>query len=1031
MDSRNIKHLIQAILFCLFLQPLSVSAQQKFNTFYTPQAIVLPNGTYETAGTMNDVAIDPQTGDIYLAGGIGGGWTHTAVSPFGYLGKLDSSGNPQWFENNRVLNNTLAYENKYTRLMVTSDNHVLALTGYFVTNTPNGYTGQLMLHKADMGGAMQIQKNYGEMYSPNIPYTKFSEGRSLIEAKDAAGSISYVAAGLFLTTYPTSTVTSECIFVVKTQTNLAPLWRKFYSFFNSGIHSERAQCIYQASDKNYILTGVSDDRLFIMKVDQGTGAVIWSHRYTMTNALITDPKSSGESISEDCSGNIIVSGAAGGRVVLLSVSSSGIFNWCDVLDCGTSGNTLMKDPASNLLSLGGADINGTWDYTFLLKFIPRNCTGNSVNTYISCNSYKTDNTNFPNMVHKKMLRTASGGYLFLNEYSPPAGTYEDYHFNLVSTDSSFKSSTGIFSMSDFCIPHLQSVAATSLTPAISGTATSTGTVISEDVDYKMVQARLLQHTYCQDCPEPTVSHVTLHVKCHERVFLSNNCDGFPVEWFDENGQLILGANTHSLSFIVNQSTRRTSREYHSNGCVRCEKNIEIIVDPPEVCFSLPATICTNQPIVPTFTCDMSRVNWHQWVVTELNGAWNNRVVKGNFPSGGPPQAIDIRTLWNGFIPGKCYAISLDLQDSCGYSNTQYQFFCVPAITENTITVTMCPLNGNNSRWFEPSQHCSGAYYTFLGNDSRNYPYGYPLSPGSYQLDCFDVNSCQTGRTTVQVVSIPVLAATTCTHTEFYCDVIPNPEGILPGNCPDCYRNDPRVELLPLQVMSVNGTVQYQRRIIDWDNCRECVFSFGIVDKACDFTVSSAYYFSAANPQTLTFFSTSSSGPGTQPCGARWTVRDLSGSVTTIYPGNMFSFTGAIGVTYEICLYVTNCACGRECEKSICTTLTMGEGGPWRMASGSGQSEAWNRAEESTLPIRVDKDIVVRPNPSSGKFILTNSSGLPVYKRVVIHDMNGKMVFAKETVSSGFEYDLSDLAKGIYVINVTTDTGIKNMKLVLE
>jgi hypothetical protein len=345
---------------------------------------------------------------------------------------------------------------------------------------------------------------------------------------------------------------------------------------------------------------------------------------------------------------------------------------------------------------------------------------------------------------------------------------------------------------------------------------------------------------------------------------------------------------------------------------------------------------------------------------------------------------------------------------------------------------MCPLNGNNSRWFEPSQHCSGAYYTFLGNDSRNYPYGYPLSPGNYLLDCFDANGCQIGRTTVQVVPVPVLAATTCTYTEYYCDVIPNPEGIRPENCPDCYRDDPRVEVLPLQTTSMNGQTVYQRRIIDWDNCRECYFSFKIEDKACDFERSSILSWNSTNPEFITGQDVSVPGPGTTLCGIRWTVQDLSGSATTIYVGNAFSFTGIIDHSYMICHYATNCACGRECEKSFCIIITIRESGPvWRQASGSDPEETWRLVEETSLPFHSATDIIVRPNPSTGKFVLANSFGLSVYNRVVVRDMNGKMLFTREFIPSGFEYDLSDLAKGVYVINVTTDTGIKNIKLVLE
>ncbi len=1020
---------MQAILLCLFLLPLYINAQQKFNKFYAPQAIFPTIGNYQTNGTMNDIVVDPQTNDIYMVGEIRSlVYNPGYVSDFGYLGKLNSSGNPQWLKNNSMSSSGQG-ENRYTRLIITSDNNLLALTGYFAkgghSSGPNsGYTGQLTLHKTDKNGNILFQKNYGGSVTT---YTSASDGRSLIEAKDASNAISYVAAGMYLTTYSTSPTSSESIFVVKTQTNLIPLWRKFYSFYNSGYHLESANCIYQAGDKNYILTGVSDGLTFVMKINEATGAVMWSHKYSISNAVITNSVSSGESITEDCNGNIVVSGACGGGVFLLSLSSAGVYNWCDVLNCGTSGNTLMKDPATNVLSLGGASISGFDRSTFLLKFTPGSCNNLVTNTYGNCVSYKMDSYNFSNMLYKKMLRTASGGYMFLNESVPYTAAYDDYKFNIVSTDSSFKSSAGAFDMSDYCTPHSQTVTAVGLAPIISGTASSSGTVLSEDVYYTLVQARLQQYTYCKDCPEPSVSRQTLHVKCHDRVVLSGNCDGETVAWFDENGTLMQGVSTHSLSFIATHSTSRILREYTRDSCVRCEKTFNIIVAPPDVCFSLPPTICINQAVTPTLTCDMSKVSWHQWVVTELNGAWNNRVVKGSFPFGGPPQAgIDIKSLWNGFIPGKCYGISLDIQDSCGNNNTLYQFFCVPALIQNTITVTVCPLNGNTTRWFEPSQHCSGAYYTFLGNDSRDYAYGYPLSPGNYILDCFDASGCQTGRTTVRVVPIPELPVTTCTQTVYYCDVNPNLEGIRPENCPDCYRDDPRVELLPLETETVNGVVRYKRKIIDWDNCRQCDFSFEVMDKACDFNVAFNEVISTNYPFTLTFFNTSSSGSGTAPCGmSQWIIDDLTAGVSFLYSGSAVNFTGQIHHEYQVCLSVSNCACGRACEKSFCKTFRIDD-------DGAHVSRLAQHSEEATAELfPVSKGIMVKPNPSSGKFVLENSYGLRVYDQVLITDMSGKTVLKMENMAAGFEYNLSDLAKGVYVVKITTSDGTKTTKLVLQ
>ncbi len=789
----------------------------------------------------------------------------------------------------------------------------------------------------------------------------------------------------------------------------AIIWSNTYDFGGS---NEGANDICQAEDGGYLITGYSDQHLVLFKVDSA-GNWQWSHKMDLLpgqNAqgmvVLNVPDASGYSVL--VGGNIDASTGAH-KAFVLKRDNAGVFTLAVSALNGTYSNLhsmgmrtnndlmisgVLKDPlnpAGRKSYLSTLSLSNIFNTTMAREFeVPesRNTVVTSDNSFITIGSTFT---NIPEPLY--VFKTKSNGLV-----------------NCLGAESAFPMSAH----NPTLLSHSYSV-----------TTNTYVTTLGPSPEYLTRESTLL----CCYTANADVQTITIHARCNELVELVANCEGESVKWFDGNDSLIVGNNTNFLSFISGQSTHRTARKYNFSGCVVCEKRFEVIVE-PEVCFTLPSTICLNQPIDPVLTCDMSRINWHRWVVTELNGAWENRVVKAQLPYNGSPTPVNIKTLWNGFIPGKCYGISLDVQDSCGNSNTLYQFFCIPAVEEDTITLSMCALNGNTTRWFEPAPHCTGAYYTFLGNDSRDYAYGYPLAPGSYVMDCMDVGGCEIKRVLVQVNALSPQPVRECYKPVYYCELMPNPEGILP-DCDSCYRNDPRVELFPLEMETVNGTVRYKRKIIDWDNCRQCDFLFELVDAACQFTPNFAFYASALHPESITLSNTSVSGPGTVPCGNLWTIRDLASPVATINPAPMFSFTGTVGHTYQVCLTVTNCACGRECAKTICTNVFAGSEGPLRMASTAGSSIASVGADGSAMPAPLQQAIInIVPNPSTGKFAIANSLGLPAYDRVTINGSGGETLFDRHNQPADHQYGLT-LNPGIYMVRVIAGQLIKTSKLVIH
>ncbi|PCH98412.1 MAG: hypothetical protein COB85_01585 [Bacteroidetes bacterium] len=80
-------------------------------------------------------------------------------------------------------------------------------------------------------------------------------------------------------------------------------------------------------------------------------------------------------------------------------------------------------------------------------------------------------------------------------------------------------------------------------------------------------------------------------------------------------------------------------------------------------------------------------------------------------------------------------------------------------------------------------------------------------------------------------------------------------------------------------------------------------------------------------------------------------------------------------------------------------------------------------------------IMAYPNPSSGRFMMEIQIEEPQNMVLRILSILGEEVFVEKlNISTGLyrrEFDLQDNAKGIYMLHVTTDLGVKSLKMVLD
>jgi hypothetical protein len=80
--------------------------------------------------------------------------------------------------------------------------------------------------------------------------------------------------------------------------------------------------------------------------------------------------------------------------------------------------------------------------------------------------------------------------------------------------------------------------------------------------------------------------------------------------------------------------------------------------------------------------------------------------------------------------------------------------------------------------------------------------------------------------------------------------------------------------------------------------------------------------------------------------------------------------------------------------------------------------------------KTDNEIIVYPNPSTGIFTI-DLAKIKGNKTIHVLDVTGKNIKNLTTENNEVKLNLTGLAQGIYFLNIQTEQGVKNVKVLLE
>ncbi len=91
------------------------------------------------------------------------------------------------------------------------------------------------------------------------------------------------------------------------------------------------------------------------------------------------------------------------------------------------------------------------------------------------------------------------------------------------------------------------------------------------------------------------------------------------------------------------------------------------------------------------------------------------------------------------------------------------------------------------------------------------------------------------------------------------------------------------------------------------------------------------------------------------------------------------------------------------------------------------SSVYRASGESATKISSQENLEVFPNPNNGEFTINTNSDAP--KDVVVYDMNGRIVFTLvQTTENTIAVDISNEAKGLYVVKVSDGTNVQTARV---
>jgi PKD repeat protein len=140
----------------------------------------------------------------------------------------------------------------------------------------------------------------------------------------------------------------------------------------------------------------------------------------------------------------------------------------------------------------------------------------------------------------------------------------------------------------------------------------------------------------------------------------------------------------------------------------------------------------------------------------------------------------------------------------------------------------------------------------------------------------------------------------------------------------------------------------------------------------------------------------------------WNFGDGTSSVPTTNPIHVYSNTG----TYTITLTAIN----YNCTTTTTQTIIVVE-------FGVGIAEL---TEEGRL--------IVYPNPNSGQFAVEIELGSPSEMQIELNNILGQRVYRTELTSRSFwrkEFDLQSYVDGVYLLQVSTDRGVMQRRIIIQ
>ena len=219
-------------------------------------------------GAMNNFQQTSDGGYILSSDAMPEQDTAASQLGYGYLIKMDPSGNTQWEKKYRKTNDFIKSEDGDCVFQTKDGGYIIGTDWYTITNSIYGQNSSIYLIKTDGSGNFLWSKTY-----PGI-------GTSSTNCIKQTADFGYIVCGSTTDTINDLTKT----YLLKTDIAGNVQWGKTYEESASG-QSGDAYCVNQTSDGGYVVCGESFSGAFIMKTD-GSGNIVWNNNLGVSGSDI-------------------------------------------------------------------------------------------------------------------------------------------------------------------------------------------------------------------------------------------------------------------------------------------------------------------------------------------------------------------------------------------------------------------------------------------------------------------------------------------------------------------------------------------------------------------------------------------------------------------------------------------------------------------------------------------------------------------------------------------------------------------------